>query len=132
MKYVKTFESFLNRDISHLEEVKPNRYVYHSSNPMFRDKIEREGLIPQGRSEAWLSDTKIEGEVIFAVNSENKEDWWDSTYDDDVYRIDTAGLKNTWYNDPNFTVQAKRIITFEAIPLDAIKLIYKGTGESTQ
>ncbi len=79
MKYVKTFESFLNRDISHLEEVKPNRYVYHSSNPMFRDKIEREGLIPQGRSEAWLSDTKIEGEVIFAVNSENKEDWWDST-----------------------------------------------------
>ena len=130
MKYVKTFESFLNRDISHLEEVKPNRYVYHSSNPMFRDKIEREGLIPQGRSEAWLSDTKIEGEVIFAVNSENKEDWWDSTYDDDVYRIDTAGLKNTWYNDPNFDLKDKRIITFEAIPAKAIKLMYKGTGES--
>ena len=131
MKWVKTYESFLNEGISHLEEVKPNRYLYHSSNPMFRDKIAKEGLIPQGRSEAWLSDTKIDGKVIFAVNSDNKKDWWDSTYDDDMYQIDTSRLKNTWYNDPNFKVQDKRIITFEAIPLNAIKLMYKGSGEST-
>ena len=77
-----------------------------------------------------MSDTKIDGKVIFAVNSDNTEDWWDSTYDDDMYQIDTANLKNTWYNDPNFGVQDKRIITFESVPLDAIKLIHKGTGES--
>jgi hypothetical protein len=129
MKYIKHFDTFLYESNNHLEEVKPGRYVYHSSNPMFRDKIAREGLIPQGRSEAWLTTTKIDGKVIFAVNSENKKDWWDSTYDDDMYRIDTTNLKNTWYNDPNFKVQDKRIITFEAIPLNAIKLIYKGTGE---
>ena len=131
MKKVKTFESFLDES-SHLEEVKPNRYVYHSSNPIFRDKIDKEGLIPKGKSEAWLSDTKIDGKVIFAVNSDNKEDWWNSTYDDDIYQIDTTGLKNVWYNDPNFKIQDKRIITFREIPLSAIKLIYKGTGESTQ
>jgi hypothetical protein len=132
MKYVKTYENFLNEGNSHLVEVKPNRYLYHTSNPMFRDKIAREGLIPQGKSEAWLSDTKIDGKVIFAVNSENKKDWWDSTYDDDIYQIDTKGLNNTWYNDPNFKVQDKRIITFEAIPSKAIKLMYKGTGESIE
>lgn len=130
MKYVKTFENYLNEGNANLVEVKPNKNLYHSSNPMFRDKIAKEGLVPQGKSDAWLSDTKIDGEVIFAVNSDNKKDWWDSTYDDDMYQIDTTGLNNTWYNDPNFNVQDKRIITFEAIPPKAIKLVYKGNGES--
>lgn len=129
MKYVKTYESYLNESNSHLVEVKANKFVYHSSNPMFRDKIAKEGLIPQGKSDAWLSDTKIDGEVIFAVNSDDKKDWWDSTYDDDMYQIDTTGLKNKWYNDPNFDVEDKRMITFDPIPAKAIKMIYKGTGK---
>ncbi len=125
MRYIKLYESYNNQ----LVEVKPNRYLYHTSNPIFRDKIAKEGLIPKGKSDAWLSYTKIDGEVIFAVNSDNKEDWFDSTYDDDIYRIDTTNLKNTWYNDPNFDLEDKRIITFERIPLSSIELIYKGTGE---
>lgn len=92
MRYIKLYESYNNQ----LVEVKPNRYLYHTSNPIFRDKIAKEGLIPKGKSDAWLSYTKIDGEVIFAVNSDNKEDWFDSTYDDDIYRIDTTNLKNTW------------------------------------
>lgn len=111
------------------QEVEPNKYVYHTSNPLFRDKISKEGLIPQGRSEAWLSDTKIDGKVIFAVNSENPEDWWDSTYNDDIYRIDTTKLNNKWYVDPNFDLEDKRIITFERIPLNSIELIKKGNHE---
>lgn len=114
-----------------LEPVEVLEYVYHTSNPKFRDNISREGLVPQGRSEAWLTDTKIEGKVIFCVNSENKEDWWDSTYDDDIYRIDTKNLNNSWYVDPNFDLEDLRIITFEKIPKEAIELIYKGTGKST-
>lgn len=130
MKKVKLFEEFINEDNQHqLEEVKPNKFVYHTSNPMARDKISKEGLIVQGKSAAWLSDTKIEGKVIFAVNSDNKKDWWDSTYDDDIYRIDTTNLNNKWYVDPNFNLDAHRIITFENIPKKAIKLIYKGTGD---
>ena len=122
MRYIKLYENYN----SHLE-VETNKYVYHTSNPIFRDKIAKEGLIPKGKSEAWLSDTKIDGEVIFAVNSDNKEDWFDTTYDDDIYRIDTTNLKNTWYVDPNFDLEDKRVITFERIPLSSIELIYKGT-----
>jgi len=129
MKEILTYEEFINEgSSSHLERVKTNRFVYHTSNPMFRDKISREGLIPKEKSEAWLSDTNIDGEVIFAVNSDNRKDWWDSTYDDDIYRIDTTGLKNIWYVDPNFKAADKRIITFEDIPLKSIRLIYKGSG----
>lgn len=129
MKYLKELESFASEGYHAYEEVKPNRYVYHTSNPIFRDKISKEGLIVQGRSAAWMSDTKIDGEVIFAVNSDNKRDWWDSTYDDDIYRIDTTGLDNKWYVDPNFKLQDHRIITFENIPRESIEIIYKGTGD---
>ncbi len=119
---------FLNESRgSRLVEVVPDKYVYHTSNPFFRDEIARIGLIPKGKSETWLSDTPIDGEVIFAVNSEDKNDWWDSTYDDDIYRIDTTNLSNKWYNDPNFDPEDKRIFTFEAIPLNAIELIYRGS-----
>jgi hypothetical protein len=131
MKYLKKFRKYKDFLIenynSNLVEVIPNKYVYHTSNPIFRDKISEEGLIPKGKSESWLSDTNIDGEVIFVVNSDNKDDWWDSTYDDDIYQIDTTKLKNKWYNDPNFDLGDKRIITFEKIPLNSIKLIYKGS-----
>ena len=129
MNKLKTYEVFLYENYnSNLIEVLSNKYVYHTSNPIFRDKISKEGLVAKGKSEAWLSDTNIDGEVIFAVNSDNKEDWWNSTYDDDIYRIDTTNLNNKWYVDPNFDLEDKRVVTFENIPLNSIKLIYKGTG----
>lgn len=115
---------------NHLIQVIPNKYIYHTSNPIFRNKISKEGLIVKGKSETWLSNTNIDGEVIFAVNSDNKKDLWNSTYDDDIYRIETISLNNKWYNDPNFDLKDKRIITFENIPTNSIKLIYKGTGDS--
>ncbi len=116
-----------------LIEVKPNRYLYHSSNTFFRDKIKNEGLVVKGYSETWLGDTEIEGEVIFATNSSNREDWFDSTYDNDIYEIDTNLIKNKWYKDPNFLQKTyHHIITFENIPLKAIKLIYKGSQEDTK
>lgn len=76
-----TIREFLNENKNnYLVEVIPNKYVYHTSNPIFRDKISKEGLIPKGKSETWLSDTKIDSEVIFVVNS-NKENYrFDSTY----------------------------------------------------
>jgi hypothetical protein len=129
-KFIKTtVREFLNENHnSNLVEVKPNKYVYHTSNPIFRDKISKEGLTPKGKSESWLSNTKIDGKVIFATNSDNQKDWFDSTYDDDVYRINTINLKNKWYNDPNFGSHDKHIITFENIPVNSIRLIHKGSG----
>jgi hypothetical protein len=133
MKAIKLYETFLAEGANtNLMEIKPNKYLYHTSNPTFRAKIAKEGLIPKGKGEAWLSDTVIDGEVIFAVNSDNKRDWWYSTYDDDIYRIDTTGLKNIWYCDPNFDLKDMRIITFERIPVRYIKLIHKGSGDSLE
>lgn len=125
-----TIREFLNENYNDkLEEVLPNKYVYHKSNKIFRDRISKEGLIPKGRSETWLSDTKIDGEVIFATNSDDKKEWFDSTWDDDIYKIDTSKLKNKWFKDPNFNwSNSYHIITFEKIPVSSIQLIYKGTG----
>lgn len=117
---------FLNEKEGNLKEVIPNRYVYHTSNPIFRDKISKEGLVPKGKSESWLSNTKIEGKVIFVVNENENNYRWDSTYDDDIYKIDTLNLKNKWYNDPNFGEDRLHLITFESIPPRFIKLIHRG------
>lgn len=127
-----TIIDFLSENYNpNLIGVTPNKYVYHTSNPVFRDKISKEGLIVKGKGDTCLSNTKIDGEVIFAVNSNDKKDWWDSTYDDDIYKMDTTNLNNKWYNDPNFNSEDKRIIKFENIPLDSIKLMYEGTGLDT-
>lgn len=121
-------KDFLSEN-SKLVSVIPNKYVYHTSNPIFRDKISKDGLIPKGKSESWLTTTKINGEVIFASNIDNKKEWFNSGYDDDIYQIDTFKIKNDWFQDPNFE-DNKYIITFQPIPLSAIKLIYKGSGNS--
>jgi len=113
----------------HLIPVIPNRYVYHKSGTINRDSISKNGLIPKGKSGTWLEDTKIYGNVIFATNSENTDDWFDSTWDDDVYKIDTMGLKNKWFIDPNFGKKYFHIITFDPIPPKNIELIYLGSGE---
>ena len=111
-------------------ELKINKFVYHSSNPNFRESIFKDGLITKGKSPTWMEDTPITGKVIFATNSDNKKDWFDSTFDDDIYKIDTSKINNKWYKDPNFDWgDFKHIITFENIPVNAIELIYKGTGK---
>ena len=132
MKLITIIESIIKDDLTKFIPVKPNRFVYHSSNPIFRNKIDKNGLIPK-RGDQWLTNTPIKGKVIFATNSNDKSDWFDSTYDDDFYRIDTSKISNKWYRDPNFKDTDKykfyHIITFEPIPRDAIELIYQGTGE---
>lgn len=110
-----------------------DRFIYHTSNPMFRQEITKNGLIPKRKSEKWLSDTKIKGKVIFCINSFIITDAWDSGYDDDIYKIDTTKFENKWYLDPNFSKyndKTKAIITFEKIPASALELVYEGNGKS--
>jgi hypothetical protein len=129
---MKSLLEIYNLLIENLKPIKVNRFVYHKSNPHFREKINIEGLKTKPKSATWLSDTDIKGKVIFATNSDNKNDWFDSTYDDDVYKIDTTKIKNKWYLDPNFLWEKnpKHIITYENIPKNAIELIFKGSGKS--
>lgn len=109
-------------------EVKLNRFLYHASSIINREKIENSGIIPY-RGEQWLSDTPIKGNAVFATNSENKSDWFDSTWDDDIWRIDTSKIKDIkWFIDPNVD-NGVWVYTKSAIPRNAIEMIKVGTGK---
>ena len=102
--------------------------LYHTSNPHYRGDISKQGLIP--KQETWgkafssdmnkeLGDTK----AIFLKEGEP----YDNGYDDDIYEIDTSKLNNDFTED-SYVIDS--VYTTEPIPLEAIKLIYKGTGNS--
>ena len=120
------------------EEVTPGRYVVHSSNPSNRDNISTTGLqVSLGECYLIYADSNY-GEdeecvpAIFATDSIKKKDMFDSTYDDDIWVIDTERANVQWYKDAHFDGgDTKHIVTFEDIPVDAIRLIYKGTGGDT-
>ena len=113
------------------KEITPNKVVIHKSNPKFRDRISNEGWkaiagecykIYAGYGEKCIP-------AIFATNSINKRAWFDSTYDDDVWAINTELIPNVkWYKDRHFESSKKHIVTFENIPSEAIELMREGTG----
>ena len=113
------------------KEITPNKVVIHKSNPKFRDRISNEGLkasagecykIYAGYGEKCIP-------AIFATNSINKRAWFDSTYDDDVWAINTELIPNVkWYKDRHFESSKKHIVTFDNIPSEAIELMREGTG----
>ena len=117
------------------KEVTPNEIVVHKANPMFRDSIMSEGLktkagecyrIYVGYGEKCIP-------AIFATNSTNKRAWFDSTYDDDVWFIDTTMIPDVkWYKDRHFESTKKHIVTFENIPPEALTLKYEGTGKGDE
>ena len=96
---------------------------FHKSNPVNRESILLNGLIPQiGASYEAHSDGKF-GEVVFLSSDKN----YDSTFDDDLFEVvidscdlvsDDTGPKNAFF-------------TRSLIEASQISLVYKGTGEST-
>lgn len=112
-----------------LENIKLNNIVYHTSNPKHRNSIMKQGLIPKQESWGNAIDSDYNKELgdkgaIFIVNG---GEYYDSTYDDDVWEINTNSLKNKWYKD-NYVTGA--LYTLTPIDKNNIKLIYKGTGKS--
>jgi hypothetical protein len=114
------------------KEITPNKIVIHKSNPKFRDKIIEQGLkVRAGECYKIYAGygTKCKP-AIFATNSTNKRAWFDSTYDDDVWEIDTTMMPEIkWYKDRHYESSKKHIVTFQDIPKEAIKLIYEGSGK---
>ena len=128
--------NILNEDYSPAgKEVTPNEIVVHKANPIFRDRILEQGLkvragecyrIYVGYGEKCIP-------AIFATNSTNKRAWFDSTYDDDVWFIDTTMIPDVkWYKDRHFESTKKHIVTFENIPPEALTLKYEGTGKGDE
>ncbi len=127
MKYLKPFS--LNEEVRN--NIKVNRYVYHASHISNRTRITKNGIVPH-RGVQWLNDTNISGKAVFATNSDNSKDWFNSTWDDDVWRIDTQKIPNIkWLTDPNFhdIKNNKHIYTNSKIPKEAIELVKIGTGK---
>lgn len=115
-------------------EHKPGRYVVHKSAPYWRENIELTGL---QTSVGDCYQQFVGGEVeckpaIFATDSLNEKDMFDSTYDDDIWLIDTECAEVTWFKDKHFEGgdYEHHIVTFEDISPDCLKLMYKGTGKS--
>lgn len=100
-----------------------NKY-YHTSNPINRDSILRNGLLPK-LGDQLLGDKKKYRPSIFLTK---KSGLFDSTWDDDIWEIDTKGLKNRFFKDKNYDSK-DYIYTLEPIPKDNIRLVYKGSGK---
>jgi hypothetical protein len=104
--------------------------VLHTSNPIFRESIDREGLIP--KQESWGNaigsdmNKELGDKGVIFVKTDGEP--FDHGYDDDVWEIDTTKINNEWFDD-EYTNSSK--YTFEPIPRSVIRLIYKGTGEDT-
>lgn len=114
------------------KEITPNNIVIHKSNPVWRENILKTGLqVSAGecyKTYAGYGEKCVP--AIFATNSTNKRSWFDSTYDDDVWEINTEIIPDVkWYKDRHFESNKKHIVTFENIPADAITLKHEGTGK---
>ena len=120
-------------------EYTPGRYVTHKSPPQWRENIELTGLQvsvgecyenhAMGLYGEWYTECQP---AIFATDSLNEEDMFDSTYNDDTWLIDTECAGVTWYIDAHFEndKHSHHIVTFEDITPDCLELIHKGTGQS--
>ena len=120
------------------EEVTPGKYVVHSSNPSNRDSIKDYGIrAVLGECYMIYADSNYAEDeecvpAVFATDSIKKKDMFDSTYDDDIWVIDTEIAGVQWYKDAHFEGgDYKHIVTFDDIPVEAIKLVSKGTGQDT-
>ena len=127
------YEEKLNENYSPAgKEITPNEIVVHKSNPIVRDKIMDQGLRVRAgecyRIYAGYGEKCIP--AIFATNSTNKRAWFDSTYDDDIWEIDTTMIPDVkWFKDRHYDSRSKHIVTFQDIPKEAITLKHEGTGK---
>jgi len=115
------------------KEITPNKIVVHKSSPVWRENILKTGLqVSAGDCyKTYVGYGKKCIPAIFATNSTNKRAWFDSTYDDDVWGINTEMIpKVKWYKDSHFESSKKHIVTFDNIPPEAIELIHEGNGRS--
>ena len=100
---------------------------------MWRDNIELNGL---QTSVGDCYQSHVGGDVgckpsIFATDSLEENKMFDSSYDDDIWIINTECAGVIWYSDKHFEYgEYPHIVTFDNISPDCIKLIHKGTGKS--
>jgi hypothetical protein len=112
--------------------------VVHVSNPRNRESIQKYGLKTSVGDcySSYVGGTEKCIPAIFATNSTEEEQIFDSTWDDDIWYIYTDVANVKWFKDAHFNDDNhpeygfyKHIVTFEDIPKEVIKLHKKGTGK---
>lgn len=102
--------------------------LYHVSNPAFRKSILENGLIPKtGPSYKAHYEEKTMGDAIF-VSTKND---YDSTYDDDRYEISFTEKEFSLMDFKEDREAKNALYTKKPIPAEKLKLLYRGSGEST-
>ena len=103
--------------------------LFHKANPLYRKSIATKGLIPQiGDSyKCHWEGTEDKNNLIPLVflYDIKKDEEYDSTYDDDIWAVDTSQLDIAHIGkDPDPWMKS---LTYDKpIPPSALKLIYKG------
>ena len=119
--------------------IRPNRIVYHISDPKFRASIAQNGLQTKvGDSYGdWVKGSGGNKAIpaIFATNSDlNSVTGGVSNFGGDVWAIDTTKINNQWYEDKHFSmykdwgINNPNIVTFENISSNALSLAHKPIG----
>ncbi len=126
MKYIINFNLYESVSRHKGDSVTVDK-VYHQSNPIFRDTISKEGLKPM-RGESYTMQSPSESELPAIFGYTGNINNYDSSYDDDIWLINTNKLDNEWFYDKQ--VGGTAVMTFDDIPRCCIDLVYKGSGDS--
>lgn len=105
-----------------------SRYLFHKSSIANRNSIRNNGLIPQvGSSYQSHWDTKKDLKpLVFMYDATVCE--YDTTYDDDIYRIDIEKLdKRKITFDPDRSMIGCYVYS-AVIPNNCCSIVYYGTG----
>lgn len=101
--------------------------LYHKSNPVYRNNILENGLIPSiGDSYRCHYEDNNHKDIKPAIFTCD-DTTYDTTWDDDMWEIISSNI--IWQEDE--LCYKGCFLTYHSIPIDCIKLIYKGTGVST-
>ena len=131
MQFEETFEEIYRR----ANEERIPRYLFHKGNPFFRGDILKYGLIPKiGDSyKLFITDPSrgknhLDADELRPMVFLYEEPFeYDSTYDDDKYKVDTDLLDKSLFRHDLLN----NCYTYlSVIPPEAISLVYKGSGES--
>lgn len=117
----------IKRELPHTLII-PSRFIYHASHPNNRERILEKG-IEKYRGKQWIGDSPIKSDAVFATNSSLPTDWFDSTFDDDIWRIDAYGIDIEWFKDPHYNENYHHIYTLNSIPINLVTLVRVGTGK---
>lgn len=109
-------------------------YLYHKSPISCRKSIMKGGLVPSvgdSYKAHWEDEENLKPYIFLYDHDSVRGGEYDSTYDDDIYRIDVSKLdKGHLHRDPDRSMRGCYVYD-EVIPKNAIELVYKGSRKDS-